>query len=283
MAIRLKQLGIDQLLADSANDFSNVYGGNAEQRAYIREWLSDAITRRDKTNRWLAAGRVAFRARVLRSVFQEVEGRTTQAIDLRYFAIEQGLDEDELRDAMEILVEDQLLARDSVGTYRLSIAGRKEIEAAQNIGEDHGAGSSVEQGSGVFVGHGNSLLYHQVITYLLDEFGIHAHTFERHKVGGQQVVPTLEKLLKESGFAIIVATAEDHTETGLRARQNVVHETGLFQGRLGFERVAVLLERGTEQYSNLGGILYISFEPGRIDQTFNDLGRMLRARGYKQA
>jgi predicted nucleotide-binding protein len=47
-----------------------------------------------------------------------------------------------------------------------------------------------------------------------------------------------------------VLTAEDETHEGrLRARQNVVHEAGLFQGKLGFTKVALILQNGVEDFS----------------------------------
>lgn len=42
-------------------------------------------------------------------------------------------------------------------------------------------------------------------------------------------------------------TGEDEDKEGkLNARPNVIHEIGLFQGRLGFSRAIVLLEDETE-------------------------------------
>ena len=35
---------------------------------------------------------------------------------------------------------------------------------------------------------------------------------------------------------------------------NVVHEAGLFQGRLGFTRAIVLLEEGCAEFSNIQGL-----------------------------
>ncbi len=136
-------------------------------------------------------------------------------------------------------------------------------------------------GKGVFVGYGHSELYHRVLTFLSDDFGIQGHTFEKNKVGGGQVIPILTKMLDECGFAIIVATAEDASDDGLRARQNVVHETGLFQGRLGFERVAILKQKPVTVYSNLAGLLDFPFDGDNISATFHDVSKQLRSFGYK--
>jgi predicted nucleotide-binding protein len=47
-------------------------------------------------------------------------------------------------------------------------------------------------------------------------------------------------------------TGEDEDADGkLNARPNVIHEIGLFQGRLGFNKAIVLLENDTEEFSNI--------------------------------
>jgi predicted nucleotide-binding protein len=59
-------------------------------------------------------------------------------------------------------------------------------------------------------------------------------------------------MLEESALAILVMTGEDELLDGkVHPRLNVVHEAGLFQGRLGFSRTLILLEEGTEEFSNI--------------------------------
>ena len=62
----------------------------------------------------------------------------------------------------------------------------------------------------------------------------------------------------------------------MRARQNVVHECGLFQGRLGFERAIMLVEKGVELGSNFDGIQQLRFSKRRISETFGDVLATLR-------
>ena len=72
-------------------------------------------------------------------------------------------------------------------------------------------------------------------------------------------------------------TGEDETADGrILARQNVVHEAGLFQGTLGFNKAIVLLEQGTEEFSNIGGIQQIRFSKGNIKEAFGDVLAVLR-------
>ena len=45
-------------------------------------------------------------------------------------------------------------------------------------------------------------------------------------------------------------TAEDENAEGrMQARMNVIHEVGLFQGRLGFEKAIVILEEGCDEFT----------------------------------
>jgi predicted nucleotide-binding protein len=79
-------------------------------------------------------------------------------------------------------------------------------------------------------------------------------------------------MLKRSSLAFLVLTGEDKDESGsLHARENVIHETGLFQGRLGFSRAIVLLEEGTAEFSNIHGIDQLRFSKGNIKEVFGDV------------
>ena len=66
-------------------------------------------------------------------------------------------------------------------------------------------------------------------------------------------------------MAFLVMTAEDEHADGTRhARQNVVHEIGLFQAALGWRRAIVMLENGCSRFSNLDGLTTIDFPSGDI-------------------
>ena len=79
----------------------------------------------------------------------------------------------------------------------------------------------------------------------------------------------LAQMLDEATFAFLVMTAEDtHADDSAHARENVIHEAGLFQGRLGFERAIILLEEGCAQFSNIHGLAHISFPKGNLEPAF---------------
>jgi predicted nucleotide-binding protein len=87
-------------------------------------------------------------------------------------------------------------------------------------------------------------------------------------------------MIDESSFAILILTAEDETASGSRrARQNVIHEAGMFQGRLGFKKAILLVQEGLEEFSNVAGLQHIPFSGDRIDQTFYELQRVLKREG----
>jgi predicted nucleotide-binding protein len=83
-------------------------------------------------------------------------------------------------------------------------------------------------------------------------------------------------MLDNASFAFLVCTAEDELLDGKQqARANVIHEVGLFQGRLGFERAIVLLEEGCKEFSNIAGLDQIRFPKGKISAAFEDIRRVL--------
>lgn len=76
--------------------------------------------------------------------------------------------------------------------------------------------------------------------------------FNRVPVAGTTNIDRLSQMLDNAAVAFLVLTAEDEMSNGaLIARQNVIHEAGLFQVRLGFSRAIVMLEDGCEHFSNI--------------------------------
>ncbi len=96
--------------------------------------------------------------------------------------------------------------------------------------------------------------------------------YETGARAGHTIRDILEDMLEKSSFTLLVMTAEDETSEGkMRSRQNVVHEAGLFQGRLGFSRALMLLEKDLDLFSNVDGIQYLEYSKGNIKETFGDV------------
>jgi hypothetical protein len=172
---------------------------------------------------------------------------------------------------------------DELGTaVTVAAPRRSDIERVMNVfadnfagaivahsGEDHDGDASPTK---VFIGHGHSPLWRDLKDHLHDQHGYDVTAYETGARGGHNVRDILEEMLSESSFAILVMTAEDVTKDGTkRARQNVVHEAGLFQGRLGFSRALILMEEGVEEFSNIQGLHQIRYSTGNIKETFGDV------------
>ena len=129
----------------------------------------------------------------------------------------------------------------------------------------------------IFIGHGRSLLWRDLKDHLQDQHGFDVEAYEVGARAGHAIRDILEEMLGKSTFAILVMTGEDETKDDkLMPRMNVAHELGLFQGRLGFKRAIVLLEDGTQEFSNIHGMHQIRFPKGNIKETFGDVLATLR-------
>lgn len=135
-------------------------------------------------------------------------------------------------------------------------------------------------GDRVVIGHGQSALWRELKDFISDRLGLPWDEFNRVSVAGVATVDRLQEMLDGSCFALLVATAEDETDEGsLQARQNVVHDLGLFQGRLGFGRAIIVLEEGCEEFSNIHGLGQIRFPRGNIVACFEEIRRVLEREG----
>ena len=135
-------------------------------------------------------------------------------------------------------------------------------------------------GTNVFIGHGRSLLWRELKDFINDRLHLPWDEFNRVPVAGVTNTQRLSEMLDAAAIAILVMTGEDETTEGVvLARQNVVHEAGLFQGRLGFSRAIVLLEEGVEEFSNIQGLGQIHFPKGRIRAAFEEVRLVLEREG----
>jgi predicted nucleotide-binding protein len=122
----------------------------------------------------------------------------------------------------------------------------------------------------VFIGHGGSNQWRDLKDHLQDKHHIKIEAYETGARAGHTIRDILEDMVNNSTFALLVMTAEDELDSGqMRARQNVIHEIGLFQGKLGFNRAIVLMEKSTEEFSNIAGIQQIRYD--NITETFGEV------------
>lgn len=136
--------------------------------------------------------------------------------------------------------------------------------------------SSSESQGIVFIGHGRSREWLALQSFLKDRLHLQCVEFNTESAAGVGTQERLSELLDQAGFAFLVMTAEDEQSDGSkRARENVVHEAGLFQGRLTFRKAIVVVEEGTAEFSNIHGLGQIRFPNGQIQSCFEDVRRVL--------
>ena len=113
------------------------------------------------------------------------------------------------------------------------------------------------------------MVWLQLKRFLNDRLQLSCNEFNAEAVAGISTTARLNQLLNNANFAFLIMTAEDtHADNTTHARENVIHEVGLFQGRLGFERAIILLEDGCAQFSNIHGLSYIGFPKGNLEPAF---------------
>jgi predicted nucleotide-binding protein len=135
-------------------------------------------------------------------------------------------------------------------------------------------------GTNVFIGHGRSLVWRELKDFVQDRLGLPWDEFNRVPVAGVTNIARLSEMLDAAAIAFLVMTAEDEMADGaVRARMNVVHEAGLFQGLLGFTKAIVLLEEGCEEFSNIQGLGQIRFPKGNLSAAFEEIRRVLEREG----
>ena len=131
----------------------------------------------------------------------------------------------------------------------------------------------------IFIGHGRSEQWRILKGFLCERLGLSYDEFNRISVAGLNTQERLAEMLDQCSFAFLVMTAEDVRDGLLHARENVVHEAGLFQGRLGWRKAIILLEEGCEEFSNIVGLGQIRFPKGNIKVIFEEVRRVLEREG----
>jgi predicted nucleotide-binding protein len=138
----------------------------------------------------------------------------------------------------------------------------------------------------VFIGHGHSRVWLALRAYLREELHVDVEEFNEQPAAGVAIHDRLAAMLDHSAAALLVFTGENRDSRGRfsHARENVIHEAGLFQGRLGFDRAVILREQGVAGFSNLDGMNVIQFPRGRLnDKAKREVREKLHAWGLLAA
>lgn len=139
---------------------------------------------------------------------------------------------------------------------------------------------SLTVGTNVFIGHGRSPIWKDLKDFIKDRLGLPYDEFNRVPVAGITNIARLSEMLNDAAIAFLVMTGEDETAEGMmNARMNVIHEVGLFQGKLGFTRAIVLLEEGCAEFTNIQGLGQIRFPKGNIGAISEEIRQVLEREG----
>jgi len=163
-----------------------------------------------------------------------------------------------------------------------SLARRAASHTARRERRSRETGGEVSRVAGdkVFIGHGSSPIWKDLKDFVQERLKLRCDEFNRVSSAGLATTERLSQMLDDAAVAFLVMTAEDEQKDGkVNARLNVVHEAGLFQGRLGFKKAIVLLEEGCEEFSNIHGLGQIRFPRGDINARFEKVREVLEREG----
>jgi predicted nucleotide-binding protein len=118
----------------------------------------------------------------------------------------------------------------------------------------------------IFIGHGHSQEWRKLAMFLQNDHGLSFMEFNSSSPAGISTTDHLQAMLDQVNFAFLILTGEDEQATGeFNPRLNVVHEIGLFQGKLGFRKAILFLEERCQEFSNVRGLTHIPFPKGEIE------------------
>lgn len=130
----------------------------------------------------------------------------------------------------------------------------------------------------VFVTHGRANDWTQVQNFIERDLKIQTLELAQEPNQGRTLLQKLEQESSKCSYAVIVMTGDDFDSGGNpRARENVMHEIGYFQGKFGLSAVCLLHEEGTSIPSNIHGLAYAPFPKGYVSASFGVLMRELNA------
>jgi predicted nucleotide-binding protein len=146
------------------------------------------------------------------------------------------------------------------------------VEAA-NGAAPHGTANPRVSSERIFVVHGRDEgKKHTVARFLESKVGLKVCVLSEQPSRGRTIITKFQEEAAGANYAVVVMSADDvgslrpelngHRTAPLnsRSRQNVIFELGFFLGKLGVDRVCVLLDDGVEKPSDYDGVVYIPFD-----------------------
>lgn len=145
----------------------------------------------------------------------------------------------------------------------------------------------------IFVVYGHDEAARNSLELILRRWKFDPVIFDRKPTTGQTLIEKFESCASQVSYAIVLATPDDYgkakdtDELKLRVRQNVLLELGYFWGKLGRERVTILLKKAEnfEGPSDIDGLIYVPYSEvknhGIDKEAEQELAKRLVGAGYK--
>jgi hypothetical protein len=179
-------------------------------------------------------------------------------------------------DLAEMLLAQNLVEEDDVADALdapptptpLSETHRDKKPADPIIPTDFSKESDASEVAPIFVVHGHDhALLHQVLRVLERATSCDVTVLHEQANAGRTILEKFEAHAAFASYAVVLLTDDDvggavGATPKPRGRQNVIFELGFFFGKLGRNRVAVLLAPGVEQPSDIAGLVYITIGSG---------------------
>ena len=165
-------------------------------------------------------------------------------------------------------VSDEIL-----GMYESEIDALVETLISLNIKN----GVLTPKTSRIFISHGRKEEWRKIQEYVEKTLDIPTLELAQSPNKGRTIFQKLIDESDECTFAVIVMTGDDlTTDEEIRARENVIHEIGYFQGKYGANRVCLLHENGVNIPTNIQGLVYIPFPRDGVEAALGGLTRELK-------
>ena len=117
---------------------------------------------------------------------------------------------------------------------------------------------------------------------LKDHFSLDVVVMTAKPGQSRPIIEKFEENAKNCSFAFALFTPDDLVEKAKekyhQARPNVIFEAGWFVGRLGKERVMILLKEGTDIYSDFDGVSRVQYRED-VKDAFLQIQTELKASG----
>jgi predicted nucleotide-binding protein len=156
---------------------------------------------------------------------------------------------------------------------------RRDVEYLLEVWESRNTADSSTRGPSllhVFISHGRSTEWREVQAFIEKDLETPTLELAQEPNRGRTVLQKLAEESNRCSYAVIVMTGDDMSGFDPpRARENVIHEIGYFQGRYGMDHVCVLYEEGTNIPTNIQGLAYLPFPKGLVRSSFGELRREL--------